>query len=185
MKSPGKNLLNTFNNGDRKTFELIFETYWDPLFLHALKKAGNAQEAEDLVQDVFLDLWNKRTQVSIDTNLEPYLYTAVKYKFYKAVRNNKIVIQSFDGHEMNMGYQEDEMDFEEMYEKIQITVEKLPAKCREVFKLSRYECLSSKEIAIKLGLSPQTVNNRISMSLSLIKKEVKEYPLLLLMFFLN
>lgn len=185
MKTISNKVLNAFNNGDRKTFEYIFETYWDPLFLHTLKKTGNSQEAEDLVQDIFLDLWNKRTQISIHTNLESYLYTAVKYKFYKSVRNKKIVIQSFDGQEMNIGIQEDDMEFGEMYEKIQFTVEKLPEKCREVFKLSRYELLSSKEIAQKLSLSPQTVNNRLSMSMSIIKREMKEYPLIILIFFLS
>lgn len=185
MKFTNNILINAFNNGDRKTFEMIFETYWDPLFLHALKKTGNAHEAEDLVQDIFLDLWNKRAQLSIHTNLEAYLFTAVKYKFYNAVRNKKIIIESFDGKENDLGIQDDDMDFEEMYEKIQDTVEKLPVRCREVFKLSRYELLSSKEIAHRLGLSPQTVNNRISQSLTIIKREMKESPFLLFIFFLN
>ncbi|KEO71937.1 RNA polymerase sigma-70 factor [Anditalea andensis] len=185
MKTSENNLLNVFKNGDRKSFELIFERYWDPLFLHALKKTGHPQEAEDIVQDIFVDLWNNRTRISIHTNIESYLFTAVKYKFYKSVRDQKISIRSIDGLDLQIENMEGDFELEEAYEKIYHSIEMLPAKCREVFKLSRYDRLSSKEIAEKLGLSPQTVNNRISMSLSIIKDELKDFPLLVCVFFFS
>ncbi|MEX2514362.1 MAG: sigma factor-like helix-turn-helix DNA-binding protein [Cyclobacteriaceae bacterium] len=133
-----------------------------------------------------MDIWTKRRSLTIQKNLKIYLLTAVKYKVYRIIYKRKLTC-----HLSNLedGVVRTDLpkilEFEELYQKIEVAVEKLPASQKEAFKLSRINQLSTLEIARKLNIAPQTVHNKIHLSLLFIRAELKHYLLWLSLIILS
>ncbi|EPR71528.1 RNA polymerase sigma factor [Cyclobacterium qasimii] len=169
-------LLKGMAKGNVKAFEAIYNKYWDLLVRQAYAKLGDSSEAEDLVQDIFLTIWNNRKELTVQKNLKVYLLTAVKYKVYKVIYKRKELCDiSLIDEVLVQSEVPRILEFEELYEKIEVAIDKLPAGQKETFKLSRYQQLSTKEIAAQLQIAPQTVHNKIHLSLLFIRAEIKNY----------
>ncbi|MCK0146028.1 RNA polymerase sigma-70 factor [Arenibacter sp. F26102] len=154
-------------------FEEIYNRYTKDMFLFAFNIFRNREVCEDIVQNVFVDLWSKRKSVAI-VRLKPYLLQSVRYQVFKHMRDRKVSnvdLAKLDMVDMSMNVSQS-MEFIEMKEIIDVKVSKLPERCRHIFVLSRYQGKSNKEIALELGISNQAVKNQISKALKFIRQNL-------------
>lgn len=170
---------------DRAYYEL-FERYWESLYAIGVKILKDRELAKDVVQEVFLSFWENRGQKPIQ-NVGGYLHRAAKFGALKALRDDKS--QFHDGVEIaeEIGsHGHGTLDSEEFEQQIAQAIEQLPDRCKEVFKLSREEHLTNKEIAEKLDLSQRTVETHISNGLRILREKLpRELPALAMFIFLG
>ncbi len=168
-------LLNQIRLGKRSAFNQFFKKYWSGLYVYAFNILKSAETCEDIVQNVFVDFWQK-VQYQDIRNPKAYLYKAVKFQVLNQIRIKSIHKKHLDQFKIIFSVQnlEDEIIFRELDNLILENIKKLPDRCREVFELSRIHDLSNKEIADKLGISVQTVKNQISTALRLLRKALQE-----------
>ena len=172
-----KELLLLLANGDEFAFTEIYNYYWKNLFSVASLKLNNPSEAEELVQDIFLDLWKRRKELQITSSLNAYLAAAVKYKIINilAKRNHHL---SYSNHaEKNSNNTdlstEQWLSFQELQGRLGKLVIALPQKCRLVFQLSRDAGLSQKAIASELGIAEKTVESHLSKAIQTLRLGLK------------
>jgi RNA polymerase sigma-70 factor (ECF subfamily) len=174
-------LLLHFKSGDRKAYEQIYNRYWAIMYVYARKIMADADDAQDIVQEVFTYVWHKRDTLNINTSLSLYLYTSVRYRIFdlldhKKVRTDyKTYLQQF----INEGeyITDDQLREKELVAVIEKEVAALPPKMREMFELSRKEGLSHKEIAEKLGVSDLTVKKQVSNAVKILKGKLKLFSI--------
>ncbi|MDR6943758.1 RNA polymerase sigma factor [Mucilaginibacter pocheonensis] len=159
--------------GDEDAFAEIYERYKYILHAHALNKIRNKSEAEDIIQQVFTQLWEKRAQIKSVTNLCGYLYTAVRNNILNRITHastQKKYITSVESFAQNSTIETDYLIRQrQLMEIVEAEIGLLPARMREVFELSRKNHFSHKEIAEKLNISERTVDTQISNSLRILK----------------
>ncbi|WP_350285627.1 RNA polymerase sigma-70 factor [uncultured Croceitalea sp.] len=171
-----KELIALLNNGDEDALSEIYKKYWDTIYLAAYNMVRDKEISEDIVQDIFVNLWLKRDNIHIKTSLKSYLYTSTIYKVYDYFKKNKKMIkvelfEHFD-KKIQVATPETKLMHKELMEHINSVIDTLPEKCRLVFKLSREEQLSHKEIAKKLNISHRTVEVHISKALKHLKSSI-------------
>lgn len=166
-------LLKAIQNDDRSAFESLYHKYWQKLYLSAYHILKDIHAAEDIIQEIFAQLWLKRNQVFID-NLAAYLYTAVRFQVFKAIRNGKarVDLSSQADEFFDKNSIEDTLHEKELDKRLEESIATLPEKCKEIFILSRKEHLSVKEIATRLQISPKTVENQITIALRKLRTQM-------------
>ncbi len=166
-------LLDLTRSGDRSAFSEIYNRYWKKIFTVATNKIGQAEEAEEIVQDIFISLWNRKEDIIITTSLNAYLAVSVKYRVIKilAKRNqyNKYAVHSMALLPITINSTEDWIEFQELKSRLSVLVANLPEKCRLVYKLSREEGYSQKQIADEFGISEKTVEAHIGKALKTLR----------------
>lgn len=167
-----------------RAFDELYQRYWSKLYFSAYKVIKNQQASEDIIQEVFTQLWMKRKETSI-TSMSSYLYGMVRNQVFNYLRNGNIARGHLDRiHQVSFVEQtEQTVHFNETQEIYLKSVASLPTRCREVFQLSRNEHLSNKEIAARLNISPKTVEHQISKALKLLRIALNETILLMILFF--
>ncbi|MCK0132004.1 RNA polymerase sigma-70 factor [Flavobacteriaceae bacterium F08102] len=173
-------------NSDKIAYTRLYNRLWKKLYVFAQSIIMDEVESKDILQEVWLDYWNRRKVISSD-HIEAYLHQAVRYKTYNVLRDKKFnKVQLAVCNELSitsaieLNHDVDEINFH-----IKNYITKLPSRCREIFTLSRDEGLSNEEIADKVGISKRTVDNQLSLALNSIRKNMeKVISILLSMFFL-
>lgn len=164
--------------GKIAAFEEIYRRYWYKLFGIAYHQTGVREEAEELVQEVFLTIWNRRSEVMIK-HLDLYLTIAIKnqvYDYIKSQLNYRKYREYLIFQEIHQHYATDEIvNFAELSEAVEKVLSRLPEKSAEVFKRSRFENQSVREIALGLNLSEKAVEYHITKSLKFLKENLKSY----------
>ncbi|MBS1916933.1 MAG: RNA polymerase sigma-70 factor [Bacteroidetes bacterium] len=170
-------LLRRLAAGDELALEEIYKSLWQKLFMAAYNILRNKTACEDIVQDIFLQLWAKRSTLQINESVEAYLYSAVRYQVFRYIRNNPCVNHFFEDVEERTAEVSPEMMFrqKEIAEIVNQTVSQLPEKCRAVYKLSREEQLSHKEIAQLLHISTKTVENHLTIALRKLRTSLGRF----------
>jgi RNA polymerase sigma-70 factor (family 1) len=172
-------LLSLIANDDKDAFTLLYRRYWEALFLTAAKALRSQDDAGDMVQEVFLSLWNRRHELSVTGSLEAYLQTSIKYKVINYIEKN-ITRRDYLAllTDMLVDYQPPEAELQlqlkELQQVVQSAVDQMPGKMRTVYELSRRQHLSHKEIAERLGISDETVKKHIQHALQLIKDAIQK-----------
>ena len=170
-------LLSLVADGDKEAFTMLYRRYWESLFVSAARALRSKTDAADLVQDIFLSIWNRRNDLRITGSLAAYLQTSVRYKVIKYIEKNitrrdYLVLIT----EVLVNYQapdaESQLQIKELQNVIQSAVEQMPNKMREVYQLSRKHHLSHKEIAERLAISDETVKKHIQHALQIIKTAI-------------
>lgn len=166
-------LLSLLQKGNRRAFTEIYNRYWKKLFTVAANKLHNLADAEELVQDIFLDIWNRRETLSITSSLSAYLAVAVKYKVIDrmAKKAQQIRYRNYAAQHLSVAASpiEDLLNFEELQVRLQKATADLPAKCRLVFELSRNHDFSQKQIAAELGIAEKTVESHLGKALRTLR----------------
>ena len=161
---------------DRKAFAQIFQRYHYILLIHAYKKLEQQEAAEDIVQEVFTTLWEKRENITVSTNLSGYLYTAIKNRALDTIARKKTEGRYIDSLknfiETSVVVTDHLVREKQMREIIEREVSRLPPRMRKVFELSRNQHLSHKDIAAKLEISEQTVTDQIKKALKILRTKV-------------
>ena len=142
------------------------------MFSVASKKLGNASEAEEIVQDIFLDLWKRRGSLQLTASVSSYLSVAVNYRVLKVLARRQLYARYKESASVfnEVSFQiEPLFDFEVVKDRLLHLVSKLPNKCRQVFRMSREQEMSGKEIARELSISEKTVESHITKALHHLK----------------
>jgi len=168
---------NISNNLLNKTlFEQLFREHFNPMCHFVMTYVSDHDAAQEIVQDVFINLWQKRETITSTLTLKSYLFTSAKNRSLNYIRDQK----KFRSYVLDIEAELEETVVEDIFaeqetaDKINAALEKLPAKCRQVFELSRYDELKYKEIADKLGISQKTVEIHISKALKVLREELKD-----------
>ena len=173
-------LLKLLKANDEEAFKEIYTRYWKPLFNAAYFRLNNKETAKELVQNVFLYLWEKRNSLTI-THLQHYLQTAIKNRIVNHIEKTLVQkkYQQYISETSNQQSVETEatIQFNELYLAFEKAVQLLPQKTREVFKMSRLEHQSIKEIALHFNLSEKAVEYHITSSLKSLRLNLKEFML--------
>ena len=171
---------------DVEAFDLIYEKYSGKLYSFSLKYLRSTDEAEELVQSVFLKIWENRKHIDKELSFKSYLFTIAYNDICKLFRKRSY-LQKFIGDTLYENRQsssetEDKIDFQSVLNRVDQIVEKLPERQKIIFMKSRKEGKTTKEIASELGLSPGTIDNYISENLKFILKRLCKEDLALLLF---
>lgn len=174
VKNIDISLINRIKNSDSKAFDTLYSMYWNKLYSFAKLSTSTPEEAEELVQDVFVDIWVRRRKLDVTGKVDSYLYSAIKYKLLDKIRKDKQFEKYSDYvYKVTENYYtdntEDNLCIQEIFELIMAKSKQLPPKCHEIFVLSRIENKSIDEIAEQLKISPQTVKNQLTKALKFIR----------------
>lgn len=171
-------LVQRFQAGDLKAFEEIYDRYWLKLYNLAYAQIGTREEAEDLIHNLFENFWKKRNELVI-RNLTTYLIASVKYltvAYIKSQINLRkyqeyLIFQEIDRTTST----EDIINFADLQKAVEKAMHSLPEKTVEVFKMSRFENRSVREIADSLQLSEKAVEYHITKSLKVLKQHLQGF----------
>lgn len=174
---------------DSNAFAMLFKRYWKQLYVTAHAHLKDNEACESVVQDIFVYLWEKRKQLNI-ISFEKYLNASARYGVYKQLKLTRLSPLDYwapseiveNGYTNNEG--EQNLSAFELLQDVDVCLDVLPNRCREIFILSRVSQLSNNEIAEKLHISKRTVENQISHALKHLKTSLKYTGILLLTLFL-
>lgn len=182
-------LLISIKEGNEKSFELIFKTYYVKLCNYAVGYTNQLEIAEDLVKDTFLNIWNKREDLEIKSSLSGYLFRCVHNSCINYLKRGKskntLSLDDLSNIELKLkqplstDYLLENIFAKELQDYIFNQIDKLPKQCREIFTLSRFENLSHKKIAKKLDISENTVKVQIYRALLKLRKAILSILILL------
>lgn len=174
-------LLSLMKKGDERAFKAIYDRFWQKLLALAIYKTGSREKAQDIVQDLFVNLWERRENIEVQ-NLENYLFSAIKYKIIDQIKlllKEKIFI-SIENIEVETGI-EDLLTISDLEAIIEDSINSLPEKTAQIFKQSRFEGKSINEIAQTNELTAKAVEYHITKALKVFKENLKDYlPLIVI-----
>jgi RNA polymerase sigma-70 factor (ECF subfamily) len=162
-----------------ESFEVLFRQYYQMLCSYALRFVNDADTAEEIVQDLFYTLWEKRADLQINTSVKAYLFSAIHNRCLKYIEHRNVETKYKNYYLLH----ESEIDNEpqnastiqEMQVIIDHTLDLLPERCSKIFTLNRFEGLKYHEIAKKLSISVKTVEANMGKALKLLRKNLKNY----------
>lgn len=175
MELDDQKIIQHIRRSDRKVFEYLFRTYYPRLCIFGLNFFDNPQITEDIAQDLFVVLWEKRKEMVIKTSLHSFIFQSYRNRCLDYIKHQKVIkkyidekINHPDEKQLN-----DDLEKEELKYRIHKTIETLPPKCKKVFMMSRFEGLKQQVIADQLGISVKTVKAQIGKALKIMRKELK------------
>lgn len=162
-------------NSNARAFTEIYNRYSTKIFAIATFKLRDQSMAQEFVQELFLNIWERRKSICITEHLLKYLIKALKYKLLNLKRKYLIEQKYLEYHrskdETHYSLEQD-LQFHELINQVKFSIEKLPEKCKTVFLLSREKGFHQKDIAKQLSISEKTVEAHLTRALKFIRKEV-------------
>jgi RNA polymerase sigma-70 factor (ECF subfamily) len=164
-------LIDRLKSGDESALTAIYKKYWQQLFLSAYNVLKDRQACEDVIQELFIKLWNSRNNIEIAVSLKAYLHASIRYEVYRQIRAGVITTDVFESlaDRLPNPSNYENLEYKELVSQVNSVVETLPEKCREVYKLSREEYLTHKQIASRLNISTKTVENHLTKALKQLR----------------
>jgi RNA polymerase sigma-70 factor (family 1) len=182
ISSYEKLLLENIKNNDQASFSILFTHFYKDLVAFSFGIVRNTITAEEIVQDVFVKLWENRDSLLIDRSLKSYLLKSVQNHSFNWLQHMKVqsrfAMYAKDHQLLSDNETENYVLHSELEKNLEQALNKIPAEYAEAFKMNRFGNLSYPEIAEKLGVSTRTIEVRISRALSFLRNELKEYLLL-------
>jgi RNA polymerase sigma-70 factor (family 1) len=174
-----KLLLQQLKLSDEQALTLLYKAHWQPLFLSAYSVLKDKKACEDIVQEIFLQLWIRRQTLDVRESLSTYLSSAVRYQVFHYIRkaSKKGVVQETEVSLLAVSPDEDLLR-KDLHGQVHRVVEDLPERCRLIYRLSREEQLSHKEIAHRLNISIKTVENQLTIALRRVRHYLEEYSII-------
>lgn len=174
-----KELILGLQKGSTTTFERIFSLYHKRIYNFCISLHQSADDAEEIVQRVFVAIWEQRSRVDENKSLAAYLYTIARYMVYQDFRQRVYKKATFDYlvlNSVNMNEStKDEMLYNELLTFLESVIERLPARQQEIFKLSRFSGLTYLQIAVKLNISENTVDTQIRRALVFVRDKYRSH----------
>ena len=171
--SSDKQLIRAIKGGDTKSYEKLFERYYDRYFSFACALLHDADAAEDVLQNVFLKLWIGRDRLDENRSIENYLLVSVRNEIfdYMRLKYNQTVVRGETPEKEDASADiEEEMFWSETSDRMDKIIKNMPPQRQRIFMMSRYENMASKDIADALGLSVRTVERHIYLALQDLKQ---------------
>ena len=186
-------ILEGIKKGNRDIWAQVIGAFYEPIFYFILGMVKQKEMTEELTQDVFANFWIKREEINIQTSLKSYLYRFARNHTLNFLKRSKFELDYYKNLSKTLTEHhtetEDNIQFTELDRLLKKEIENLPEECREIFKLSRYEELSYKEIADTLEIPVRRVHYQIGIALKTIREKLKkqygkEFFLVLLIVFM-
>lgn len=184
-------LLSLLKDGKEKGFEVIYDRYADRLYQYVFKRVKAREVSEEIVQEVFISLWSKRETVEIHTSLEAYLFVSARYAILTHFRSERVrrnYLEHFTAFLAGRNYDNsmvEMMDLRELEYNIDNSIDRLPEKCKTVFRLSRIEHEPIPRIAEKMNISRRTVENYLSQAMRHLRTSLGDFLMLLIAVLVN
>ena len=178
MTEEDKKQIASIKNGEIKVFEALFRSLYPALCGYALKILKDADQAEEMVQEVFYVYWKRRADIIINTSLKSYLYKAVYNKCLHCIEHQNVVnkyVQHYEYTEAGYSSPDNALQTGELYTAYKRTLNQLPERCRTIFQMSRNYGLKYHEIAEKLSISIKTVEANMGKALKAFRHSLAEY----------
>jgi RNA polymerase sigma-70 factor (family 1) len=178
------------SEGDKNAFEQLFKTYYTPLCNYACSLIKDIDESEEVVQNMFYNIWNKREALQINNSVKSYLYRAVHNDCLNKIKHGKIKSVYAEDYKKSADASFEDasktLQAKELGKQINEAIASLPEQCGIVFKLSRFENLKYTEIAEHLNISVKTVENHMGKALKIMRERLKDHlHLLIWLLFIN
>ncbi|MEK6478979.1 RNA polymerase sigma-70 factor [Catalinimonas sp. 4WD22] len=174
-------LIQLLRQGDEDAFEMLYNRYWEKMLTHAYHRTGSLETAKELTQEVFANLWRRRTQLNIKSSFAAYIFTALKYTLLDHIRAQAVKDKYVEAIKKTASETDnstlDFIAFEELSKTLEEAINQLPERCRLVFRLSRMEHYSNQEIAKKLQISTKTVENQITKAIKILRANIQEFTI--------
>lgn len=171
-------LIQAVREGKLGAFRELYMRYSDLIYRNILVRVNSSFDADDIFQDFFVRIWEKRESLNVETNARAYLLVALKHHIFNTIKEWQIR-QKY--HNASVGTKEDAGDYtwieiasEDLKDRLREAVDKFPPRLRTVYILSREQDLSVKEIAERLSVSEQTVKNQLTDILKRLRKELND-----------
>jgi len=161
---------------DKSSFKNLFELHYSPLCNFAFRITEDINQAEDIVQDIFVKIWNDPDLLDDNKNINSYLYTMVRHRALEVIRRENIgqkinqQLEYLQNNTSNADVEDDEIEKLLLLEQIYVSIRQLPPKCSEVFTLSKVNGLTYVQIAEKMNISVKTVENHMGKALRLMRE---------------
>ena len=179
-------LVKLLQKGNVVAFDSLFEVYSPKLFGFSMRYLKNESDTEELVQDVFVQVWEHRRSLKTEYSFKSYLFTIALNQIRKHFNRKAISLRYLQSIQNDNVVTSDEIirndDFESALQQINLIIGQMPPRRREIFLKSKFEGKSSKEIAIELNISSGTVDNQVSEALHFIRSRINNENLTLLLF---
>jgi RNA polymerase sigma-70 factor (family 1) len=189
VECPDIELLTDLKKNNFSAFNTIYAQYSKPLYVYLLHKLKDPEVCNDVLQDIFVSFWEKKEQLNIEISIKAYLFQAARYKIidlYRLdIKYQKYLADLAEFMTIDESVITDRIDNRRKLQEIEHAVNNLPEKMREIFILSRYEHQTTRDIATKTNLSPQTVKNQLSKALRILRISYMSVDIILLVLFLN
>jgi len=171
-----KILWKRIKNDNKQDFNILFESCYRMLCLYIVQFTKNMDDAEDIVQEVFVKLWIKRHSININSSLKSYLFKATYNAYIDRSRKEQrnILFLTELKHQALQPHIDEVDTYEEKVSKVKMIVDQLPQKCKQIFLLSKSEGLKNKEIALSLDISIKTVESQMRIAYTKIRNEFKQ-----------
>lgn len=180
-------LISELKKGSLKAFDAIYDMYVKRLYVYCLQYTKSEEDAEEIVQDVFVRLWTNRENIRQEETLRSLLFIMSKHHLINAYRTriNSPVYEDYVKYQDNISaeVQGHPLEYEEFVKQLKTALYKLPVTQRQVIEMSKLKQLTNKEIALELELSEQTVKNQLSLGLKKLREELKNLPILFWLLF--
>ena len=179
-------LFELLKAGLEKALEELIARYWESMYKMVVYTLDNPYVAEDIVQEVFIQIWDGRQIINLKHSLKAYLFASTRYSIYRQVKKEQLKqerLEARDFQYIENFNPEKELEYSELLLRVEDIVDQLPSRCREVYKLSRVEQLSHKEIAAQLNLSTKTVENQLTIALRKLRDGLGRLLTLLFLLF--
>lgn len=166
--------------GRDDAFSEIYERYWERLYKYAFNRINFDSIAFDITQEIFVSLWVRKREIVFHTSLSGYLYTALKYQIIRHVKSSKLrsdYLHDFVSFRLSLAdnSNEETVNLHELENAVERSLEELPKRCQEIFKMSRHENKTIKEISEQLNLSHKTIENQITTALKHLRVSLDEF----------
>ncbi|MGV3558329.1 RNA polymerase sigma-70 factor [Larkinella arboricola] len=175
-------VLEALSGGNRMALAELYKRYWYALYRVAYQKTRSAETAEELVQDLFVQLWQKRGALTV-RRVDSYLFSALKYSVIDTIKS-QVVHEKYQEYQQFFASQsdsstEDHLAYTDLIGTIETELLKLPPKTQEVFRLSRFEGQTIPEISQKLALTDKAVEYHLTKALKLLRAQLRDYSFVL------
>lgn len=171
-------LVNRLKKGDNKAFDELFSLYGNRLYYFSYGYLKSKEDAEEVVQEVFLRIWRNRTNLKPELSFKAYLFK-ISYHFIleffeRIYRHEAYKDQLTEDSAKFTAEIEERLDYQLLLEKVERQIDQLPSRQRDILIKCRKEGLSVKEIASQLGITPKTVENHLTAALKTIRRQLGE-----------
>lgn len=172
-------LLSQLKEGSDPAFKMLYQRYWGKLLHFAAQKTGDVMEAENMVQDIFVSLWNRRETLQVTSDFSSYLMVSVKYRVmlhFDKLRVKRLHAQhAVDHFDILDDSTQQYLDFDELSRHLEEQIARLPEKSALIYRMSKEEGMSHKQIAAEMGMSEKAVNSRLVRSRKTLLDSIRSF----------
>jgi RNA polymerase sigma-70 factor (ECF subfamily) len=169
-------ILQKIAKNDRKVFEQVFKSHYTELCRFAMRYVREEIACEEIVQEVFISIWERRAELNINSSIKAYLFTAVRNRSFNYIKlqlpkeHQKTDVDALS--ELQIDNNEDDLRLEELKAYVNEAIDLLPRKCKAIFILSRTAGMTYREIADEMDISVKTVENQVGLALKKLREQL-------------